>query len=330
MADNTGLYITYGDLLLEMVIAENSKVTVSDITLTNLVADPGGDTFDFSVGGSDPQPKIGDVIHQGGQTSCIVSFPSAGKLKLDSTGKIVESLSDLFHAEKIPKVYGEAVIQQAMALIDNKTGQFFNKREGDFRIEGKNVAIMHLSVPIIEIEKLIINSTNTELVEGEDFDFVAFKARSQPTDDRRNPRIKLNVGRGRDSIFANSLTTRIFVKGTLTQLIGSFGFLEPDGSTPFLIQRATKILAMADINTPIGGSLSVSSSSGPLKRLKVDLHEQEFFEPSSNKDSVKSSDSGSEEVDRIIAQYRTPIRIGGSFRHRRSDEFPGRSNKFLA
>ena len=70
---------------------------------------------------------------------------------------------------------------------------------------------------------------------------------------------------------------------------------------------------MEDINEPVGASLSATSGSGPLKRLKVDLHEQEFFENSANKANINSSNTGNPEVDRIIATYRTPIRVGGSF-----------------
>lgn len=311
--DNIGQYISYGDLLLEMVIAGNSKVTKSDITLTNLVPNAGGDTFDFAVTGSDPQPKIGDVIHQAGTTSCIVSIPAVGKLKLDSTGKIVESLSELFHSETIPKAYGERLVQESMDLIDNRTGQFFNKREGEFKIKGRNTRLMQLPVPIIAIDELLINSTNTKLTEGEDFDYVAFKGRGQPQDDRRNPKIELGIGNGSTSIYTGTVTTRLFMNNALTKLTGSFGFLEQDGSTPALIKKATLILTMLTINTPTGGSVSLTEGTGPLKRLKVDLHEQEFFEASSNKDSVQSSDSGNAEVDNIIAMYRTPIRIGGSF-----------------
>jgi len=320
MMDNTGLYLTYGDLLLEMALAGNTKVRKTPITLSAKTSNQTGDIFTFSVSGSDPAPVVGDVIHQAGKTASIIDFPSGTQIKVDTVDELVNGPSDLLHSETVPKYYGEQLIQQAMDLIDEKTGQFFNKRSGVYSLEGNNTALMHFPVPIIEIEELLINSTKTELKEGEDYDFVAFKGRQRPQDDRRNPRIKLNIGRGRGSIFAGSITSRVFVKGTLTQITGSFGFLEPTGKTPALIQKAVKLLVMQDISTPIGATLTTSSTAGPLKRLKVDLHEQEFFEPSSNKDSVKSSASGNEEVDRIIAFYRSPIRIAGSFRQRNLGE----------
>jgi len=319
--DNTGNYITYGDLLLDMSLAENTKVIKSKLTLSNVSTDPSGDTFDFvkaNVG--DQDPAVGDVITQAGETSCIIDIPAAGKLKVEDTGKIFNGPADLLHSESIPKKYGERLIQEAMQFIDEKTGQYFNKKTGIFQIEGNNTPLMHLPVPIIDITEFTVNSADTPLTEGEDYDFVAFKGRQNPQDDRRNPRIKLNFGRGRNSIYSGSLTSRAFMKGTFATITGSFGFLEPDGTTPLMIQRAVKLLVMKEINNQIGESASSTSGTGPLKRLKVDLHEQEFFELSQNKDSSRSSSSGDAEVDRIIATYRTPIRISGSFKILRANE----------
>jgi hypothetical protein len=319
--DNTGLYVTYGQLLLEMYLASNTKVTASDITLSNKTVDAGGDIYEYVTTGA---LNIKDVLTQAGETDCIIEILSGpDRIRVEKTGSenlIVNGPAKFLHSETLPKSKAERYIKTAMNLIDEKTGQFFNKREGTFPIEGRNTALMHLPVPIIEIDELRINSTSTILTEGEDYDFVAFKGRQTPTDDRKNPRIKLNIGRAKGSIFTNSITSRLFVKGSLTHITGSFGYLEPDGSTPLLIQKAVLILVMLDINKPVGSSVSATSGTGPLKRLKVDLHEQEFFEASSNKESVRSSDSGNEEVDRIISLFRTPIRVGGSFMHRKTDE----------
>lgn len=320
--DNTGLYLTYSELLLSMSLAGNNEVVKSDIQLSGKVTSEDGDTFEFTVAGNDPSPKVRDVISQAGKIAEIIDFTSPNKIQISTTGEIVNGPADLLHSDSVPKHHGEDLIQQAMDIIDESTGQYFNKREGIFKIEGNNTQLMHLPVPIISIDELLINSTNTELKEGEDFDFVAFKSRQKPTDHRRNPRIKLNIGRGRENIFSGSLTSRIFVKGTLTQITGAFGFLEPDGRTPSLIKRAVQLLVMRDIKRPIASSLSVEEEVGPVKRLKVDLHEKEFFEPSSNRNNIKSSTSGIEEVDKIISFYRTPLRVSGSvmFRDLRSDD----------
>lgn len=314
MADNIGQYLSYGQLLLEMKLAGNTKVTCTDITLSNKTVDAGGDIYDYVTTGA---LKIGDVITQAGEVDCVKEiFTAPDKVRVEKTGAenpIVNGPAEFIHAETIPKAKANQLIQQAMDLIDESTGQFFNKRDGSFPLKGRNTPLMHFPVPIIEITELKINSTDTVLTEGEDNDYVVFSGRRSPGDDRKNPKIELNLGNGGGSIYTGSITSRRFLQNALTHFTGSFGYLEPDGSTPLLIQRATAILVMKDINEPIGSSLSVTAGTGPLKRLKVDLHEQEFFENSSNKESVKSTASGDAEVDRIIALYRTPIRVGGSF-----------------
>ena len=314
MADNTGQYLTYGQLLLEMALAENTKVLVTEITLSNKTVEVGGDTFEYVTTGT---LNIGDVLTQAGETDCIIEMLTApDRIRVEKTSGenlIVNGPAKFLHAETIPKKKANQIIQASMDLVDASTGSFFNKREGVWEFEGRNTPLLQLSVPIIQIDKLLINSTDCELFEGDDFH--AFKSRTGPRDDRKNPRIKLNIGKNPSSIYSGSVTSRAFIRGSLTQITGAFGYLEEDGSTPLLIQRATAILTMKDINTPIGSSISATDGSGPLKRLKVDLHEQEFFEASSNKESVKSTASGDAEVDRILALFRTPIRIGGSFTH---------------
>lgn len=312
--DNEGLYLEYDELILELYLGSSSAVTSTEANLSNKTVDAGGDIYDI-----DQAPKIGDVIYQAGNVAIVIAIPSAGKVQIDQTGAenpIVDGPCEILNSPTVPRAVGEELIKEAMDKIDEATGQFFNKRTGTFQIEGDNIPVMWFPVPIIEITKLVINSTDLELDEGEDKDFVAFKGRQRPQDDRRNPRIKLNVGRGRDSIYVAPLTTRVFAKNTLTTIEGSFGFLEPDGSTPRLIKKATKLITIGQINKPITETAG-TEDTGPLKRLKVDLHEEEFFELKS--EGNVGAFYGDAEVEAILAKYKTPIRISGSVRWRPYD-----------
>ena len=313
MSDNTGDYVTYGELLQELYLADSTLVTASDITLSNKTVDAGGDIYEYTMASG--SPLVGDVISQAGETDCIIEIlttPNRIRIeKTDAENLIANGTAKLLHSDKVYKKRGLELIHQAMDFIDEKTGQFFNKRTGTFDIEGNNTNTLFLNVPIIEITKFLINSSDVEISEGIDYDFVAFKGRARPQDNRRNPMIKLNFGRARNSIYANSLTNRYFARGTFQTIEGSFGFLEPDGTTPSLIKKATLILALRDVNAPLAGS-STSGTVGPLKRQKVDLHEEEFFELKGQ--TSKGTLSGNEEVDRIIANYKSPIGIGGSFK----------------
>lgn len=312
MADNEGPYLDYDELIVELKLAGSTAVVVvGSVTLSAKTADPGGAIFEYTP--ATPVVKAGDVVNQLGRSAivkAVLTGPDKLQLEdnLDATTDIENGAVEILRSDSVPRFRGEDIIKQASSTIDEHTGQFFNKRAALVSLEGNNTPTMWFPVPIVDISKLRINSTTSELKEGEDFDFIAFKGRAEPQDDRRNPRIKLSVGRGRDSIFVGSVTSRIFSINTLTEITGNFGFLEPDGSTPPLIRKAVSILSAKEINAPSASSTSLTQ--GPLKRTKVDLHEKEFFEQKAA--TIRGSLTGIPEVDQIIAKFRTPIRLGGS------------------
>lgn len=311
--DNTGLYVTYAELLLELARGKSTKVKVSAITLTNKTVDPLGDLYDFTVASGDPTPKIGDVIEQAGYTDCVKEIlTTPDRIRIQKTGAenpIQNGPAQLLHSDDVTKSRGEALLRLSMARIDRETGQFFNKRSGVFQFEGNNSPVLFLNVPIIEIRSLKINSTEQELVEGKLHDFIALKGRTEPQDDRWNPRIKLNTRT--DNIFSGAFTNRVFLKDTFAEIDGDFGFLEADGSTPLLIKEAALIDVIETIENP-SAQTSGDATTGSLKRLKIDIHEQEFFEPKGQSQVFQASTN--EKFNRIMAQYRRPILIGGSFR----------------
>jgi len=316
--DNTGPYTTYDELIVALFLTDNDAVDkIGDITLSAKAVTAGGDVFEYTP--VTPAVKVGDVVNQLGRSAIVKSILTApDRIVVDETPSDVENgAAEILRSETLPRYLGEERILSAMDFIDEQTGQFFNKRSFDdtnpLKFEGTNTAILFFPVPIINIAKLLINSTETELFEGEDDDFIAFKGRARPQDDRRNPRIKLSVGSGRDSIFTRS-TSRVFTQHTLTHIEGDFGFLEPDGTTPRLIKKAIHALVAQDVNSP-STSASASAGIGPRKRLKVDLHEEEFFELRA---ATKINMSGIAEVDQIIAKFMAPLRISGSIPRSRS------------
>lgn len=312
--DNTGLYLSYAELIAELYFGGSSDIeTVESIlVLSNKTVDVDGDIYEVDKATS----QVGDVIVQLGRgLEVIETFTSPDRIRVSATDTdnfLANGNVRLLRSEILPKYRGESLIENAMEFIDEQTGQFFNKRSGTYQIEGNNTPTMFFPVPIINIEKLLINGTDIELVEGDDNDFVAFKGRQRPRDDRRNPKIKLNMGTAAHNIFSGTYSTGIFAKGTRTTIIGDFGFLNPDGSTPKQIKQATMLLVARELNKSAASTGSATSASaGQLKRIRVDLHEKEFFEDKavSSKGSVSS---GIPVVDQIIAKFKAPVLIGGS------------------
>lgn len=310
--DNTGNYVEFEELIAELHEDGNSKVTATDTTLSAKVVDVGGDIYTFTGGA----PQLNDVVYQGGEIGLVIAFPTITQIRVSKTGvlnTIVIGPAKFLRSSQLTKRRATGMITAQMQFIDRATRNFFNKRTGVFNVEGDNSPTLWLQVPIIEITKIVINSTTTELFDGEDKDFVAMKGRSAPADDRKNPTIKLNMGRGRDSIFNGAVSTRVFARNTVTQLHGSFGYLEADGSTPAKIKDAMKLLIFDELNKPNSTSgSSGDAATGPLRRIKVDLHEKEFFASGSSKANEKALLSGIYEVDVILAQYKAPMIVTGS------------------
>lgn len=206
----------------------------------------------------------------------------------------------------------QASIDLWMDQVDRWTGQWFNARQYTITIEGRNSNLIAIGIPIIEVTRIQLNHFLPRDA-GEIFNdlsnFQIFVGRAWP-DDRRNPRITIVANRS--SIFGNF--GRAFVRGLFTDIDGTYGFIEIDGTTPKPIQRAMTKLVLRDLKNPLLGQVSGGGLiTGSKKREETDLHEIEFYQPSEEQanSSVKSL-TGDSEVDKILAYYRKPISIGGS------------------
>lgn len=293
------MYISYSDILCELARSGDSLITSVDTTLSNFAADAGGDKFDFTPG----TPVVGDAICQAGYNAEIIDVTGA-TIQINKTGaanKIVEGAAKILHSDLIPKALGESEILLAQAFIEQWTGQWFESRSKTIRVEGKNSNVMFFGVPIISISEIRVNNATdaSPLTDFEIYDGI---------DNRRNPRIKLRSGVR--NIFATTLG-RAFRRVTYSEFDGSFGFIEEDGSTPILIQRATLTLTINSIKSPIAAGSSLAGV-GAKKREKTDLHETEYFQPDDVRGGASGAISGDIEVDRILKMYRAPVGIGGT------------------
>jgi len=198
------------------------------------------------------------------------------------------------------------------AQIDVWTGQWFNAREVEVTIEGRNSNILLLGIPIIDVTQIRMNHHLPDHA-GDLYTtfnrFQIFKSRVYP-DDRRNPRITLVTNKY--SIYSSY--GKAFMRSLFTTIEGIFGFIEKDGTTPKPIQRACLKLVMRDLKNPILDSVSnPHTTAGALKREKTDLHEVEYYESSESVVATEQGTlSGDGEVDRILSFYRKPIGVGGS------------------
>ncbi len=147
----------------------------------------------------------------------------------------VQSLRDLgITSMMVEDARLEALIGEKSSIIDLFTGQFFESRDGDSRFDGNDRRVMLFSVPIISISELYINGSDTPLPASY---YVGYVGTGVVKDNRRNPKIAL-----KGSVFCQGFQNH--------RVVGSFGFVESDGSTPTLIARATNLLVIEALANP--------------------------------------------------------------------------------
>lgn len=197
-------------------------------------------------------------------------------------------------------------------FIDRACRQWFVPKSLTIKMNGNDSDTLFMGIPIIDVTYLKINGSE----DASDASlYKVFNSNTYP-DDRGNPRIKLvnRNERGRN-IFTTSLSyIPRFRRGYQNQEIqGIFGYVEPDGSVPAMIQRAHLKLVVEKLTRPVyptgvGSSLIQSSPEGQtIIREKTDGHEIEYANTIKNKGYSYSGITNDPEILEIIAMYRAPI-----------------------
>ena len=120
-------------------------------------------------------------------------------------------------------------------FIDKYCDRWFESRSLDIKVDGSDSQYLHLNIPIINLTSLYINESTSPALNTE---YVVYNNRNQFRDDRNNPKIVYNCG--------------IFKAGNQNQrLVGTFGYVEEDGTTPKAIRYAALKLVIDKIMTPI-------------------------------------------------------------------------------
>lgn len=211
----------------------------------------------------------------------------------------------------------EAMIANWQQFIDRATDQFFESRVATVELDGTDSDTLHFGVPIITVTEVKINNSTSAL----DPDYYrVYNRREAPNDDRRNPRIKLIRSEDHRDIYENPLIwgRLLFRKGRQNQTVtGTFGFTEPDGSVPYLIQHALALLVVEKITNPIIADPlkpmpASSAARGPILEETTDGHKLKYQAAGG---PVKASPAGlrgiteNPEIHNIIKLYKAPLRM---------------------
>jgi len=188
------------------------------------------------------------------------------------------------------------LLDRASALVEQLTrGNLFYEVSGTYIFDGNNSHLLHLPLAIIDITSLKINNETTALSTS---DYRAYKGTLPPQDNRYNPKIELRRSSA-PTIFTGTQYSQ-FLKGYDQTIVGRFGFLDSDGTTPSIINECVIAICMMTWKSLYerfgaydGGGGGPGPMGGPLKREKTDDHEVEWWQ----------SDTGGTEQGLVVPQY---------------------------
>lgn len=193
--------------------------------------------------------------------------------------------------------------------IDHYCRQWFEPREMTWDRDGNGTTLMQLPVPIISLESLYVNRDFDNALDVSRYKVYAGRGGGEG-DDRKNPRIKIlttsnSIFDGTGDLDSGGL---IFQVGEKNQrLVGTFGYVEPDGSTPRPVALALLKLVVRSARAGLLGNTS-SLPTGPVIEEETDRHRKKYA------DTVgaggTASTSGDPEVDMFLAAFRGPLLIG--------------------
>jgi len=182
--------------------------------------------------------------------------------------------------------------------VERACRQWFVPRQITWDFDGNGTTLAQFPVPIISVSELHVNDDFSSAIPTADYKVYT---------DRRNPRIKLvtretSIFEGVGPVNYERLS---FLVGEKNQrVVGSFGYVEADGSTPSPIQYAVRKLVCGHVG-PMGASAIGSTPAGPVIEEETDRHRRRWADPYVG--AKVWFTTGDAEVDQIIAFYRAPI-----------------------
>lgn len=269
-----------------------------------LVADQESYYFDDTSGDANYWYKI-RYFHSSTLDESDLSDPIRG----DSQGFYI-TLQDVRDAGVTVTQADDATVLASIELwsqfMDRACGQWFEPRSLDILLDGTDSKLLWFQVPIISVSALYINELTTIL--DTQYYHVYNNLGAGLRDDRRDPKIALKDEQSVE-FFARTVASMSewkFLFGRKNQrIVGVFGYVESDFSTPLQIQRAvlklvTRALSASDSLNPDPVPI------GPIVSEKTDGHSITYGGISWGKKVGLLGITGDPEVDQIIALYKAP------------------------
>lgn len=209
-----------------------------------------------------------------------------------------------------------AAIAEWSQWVDDTTGQWFESRvlaaASALRLDGTGHRHLFLPAPVVSVSEIrrmqrTADPDTSTVVDADTYVVYNRTAAAGGRDDRPNPKITLVDVTQTHHHFQPRLVARTpewFEGEQNYEVDGTFGWLDPGGTTPRAIARAVCLLVVHNI-TPAGEYDDLASRrSGDLRSLTVQGRSATWGGPTSG-----ATLSGIPEVDRLLAQFMGPLHM---------------------
>lgn len=176
----------------------------------------------------------------------------------------------------------------AADYIDLMTGRWFEDLEKTITLDGTGNKLLQFEVPIISITSVAIGSWGVTPAIVNSDNYIVY---NRKPDDYQDPRIEFY-----DKVKKGKLNVEIK---------GHFGYVDEDGNTPGLIQRAMKKLVIGSLPYLASDESEENDFKMKLISEKTDGHSYELSDLIS-----EGSITGDPKIDNIIQMFKRPIRMG--------------------
>ena len=154
----------------------------------------------------------------------------------------------------------DSLITLSTQFINRATGQFFEGQSMTLILDGNGRNLLHLPMFCAEASELLIGSTGSD--DATDYvDSAILYNRTFPTDDRKNPKIRLTDG--------------VFISGYQNiSITGIFGYVDinpgPEYTVPFEIQEACKRLVVMAVPLLTSPDRAANENRGRITQENFD------------------------------------------------------------
>jgi hypothetical protein len=215
-------------------------------------------------------------------------------------------------------------IRTWQTFVERATGNWFTAKAMTLDWDGRGTTLLQLPFPIVTVSALYVNEDFDNALDPDEYRVYNGRGGTE-RDDRRNPRIKLvttdtSIFTGTGAIAGRATVFEVGEKNQ--RVVGTFGFVEPDGSVPAPIEYAILKLVVRG-SKKLGTSGGGAFPAGPVVEEETDRHRLKYADPFVG--SKMWPTTGDPEVDQIIARYRRATFTGGPrtmfHRNRRAGSF---------